>query len=267
MPTGNSNVCRFCGAREAITVSAWPNWASCLVAKEMALQSASARVKAATHRILTNLPKWHLRDDFIATRKIHIACCRCHYGWMRRIDALARPMALPLIKGDAAILGHEMQRVLSAWIAKTVMIAELASTEGAVSTRKDRNALRLAVKPPDSWQIWAAHNGVGNCEACYVRHTARLAGNPACNRAANDTQSVTFGMGRILVHVMSSTVPGMKFELPATAGSAFQQLWPAGNAIAWPPKASLSEYDLAAFSTAFDRDFGTPEVEQIRAAR
>jgi hypothetical protein len=150
MPANQSGPCRFCGAREAITVSAWPEWATRLVAVEMAAQDVSLTAEKIRDRILDRLPQWHFNKDFIATRKLRVACARCHHGWMSRIDALARPMALSLIKGDPAILAPKLQAALAAWIAKTVMIAELASIDGPVTPRTEREQMRRALQPPKS---------------------------------------------------------------------------------------------------------------------
>jgi len=251
-----------------MTVSAWPDWATRLVASGMAVEHRAPVVEKVRNRILDRFPHGDLADEFIATRKLHVACTRCHHGWMSRIDAMARPMALPLIKGAPAILAPKIQSALAAWITKTVMIAELASIDGPVTPQSDRTQMQKTSHPPKSWRIWAAHHAAPKCEARYVRHTASLGtASPMARKrpAANNTQSVTFGIGRILFHVMTSTVPGMKFELPFDAANTFRMLWPAGNTLAWPPQQSLRDHEMEAFTSAFDRDFGAPEVELVRA--
>ena len=131
-------------------------------------------VSKVRDRILNHFPQWDLSDEFVATRKLQIACKRCHQGWMSRIDAMAKPMALPLIKGETAIIGPSSQAALAAWAAKTVMIAELTSTSGRVTPECERMELRQKQRPPQSWNIWAAFSNGVECEASYVRHTARL---------------------------------------------------------------------------------------------
>ena len=174
MPTNRSKRCCFCGRCEAVIVSAWPDWATRLIASEMAVRTGSRLVSKVRDRILNHFPQWDLSDEFVATRKLQIACKRCHQGWMSRIDAMAKPMALPLIKGETAIIGPSSQAALAAWAAKTVMIAELTSTSGPVTPECERMELRQKQRPPQSWNIWAAFSNGVECEASYVRHTARL---------------------------------------------------------------------------------------------
>lgn len=254
------SACRFCGAAETITVSAWPDWATRLISIELAARYSLKTVEKVREQIFHALPD-ELRGDFVATRKLRVACKRCHRGWMSRLDAQVRPMLVPLVLGRPVQFTPGVQTALSAWIAKSVMIAELASMEHPVTPLADREVLRAAMEPPPGWNIWIACNCARTWVARYVRHTAQLGGSSAKNP---DTQSVTLGMGRILVHVMTSTVPGMKFELPSTT-AAFHFLWPRRGAISWPPGAALDQNEVEAFSDAFNRDFGRPQIEHIAA--
>jgi hypothetical protein len=253
--------CRFCGAAKTITVSAWPEWATRLISIELAARYSLRTVDEVREQIFHALPPEGLREDFIATRKLRVACERCHRGWMSRLDAQVRPMLVPLVMGKPVQLVPGVQKALAAWIAKSVMIAELASLDDPVTPRADREMLRAIMEPPPGWNIWIAYNSARSWVARYVRHTAQLRG-PSARRP--DTQSITLGMGRILVHVMTSTVPGMKFELPSKT-AAFHFLWPCRGAISWPPTTALDQREVEAFSGAFDRDFGAPLVEHIAA--
>lgn len=252
--------CRFCGSSETIIVSAWPEWATRLIAKEMASRFSLRVVESVQERILKAIP--HGREDFIATRKLRIACKRCHHGWMGRLDAQVRPLLLPLITGKDVTLTANAQKSLAAWIAKTIMIAEFASLDGVVTPRAQRESLRISLQAPLSWNIWIARNKGRNWVARYVRHVAGLGEVDAKKGVQKDTQSITLGMGHVLVHVMTSTVPGMKFELPEKAAS-FHALWPVRSAITWPSRGALDHDDVEDFNLAFNRDFGTPEVEHI----
>jgi hypothetical protein len=256
-------VCRFCGSAETIAVSAWPDWATRLIVEETDTRFGPRAVENVRSQILKALPRG-MREDFIAARKIRVACKRCHHGWMRRIDAQVRPLLIPLITGCELLLTPGAQRALAAWVAKTVMIAEFASNEGVITPDRERDTLRRTHEPPASWNIWIAKSSGRNWTARYVRHTAGL-GPVGRKGVSKDTQSVTFGMGRILVHAMSSTVPGMKFELPGKA-ETFHFLWSANKATLWPPRGTLDHREIEDFNHAFNRDFGTPEVEHIGIA-
>lgn len=256
-------ICRFCGAAEAIAVAAWPEWATRLITDEADTRFGPRAVESVRTQILKALPR-EMREDFIAARKIRVACKRCHHGWMRRIDAQVRPLFIPLVTGSELLLTLAVQRALAAWVAKTVMIAEFASSEGVITSDRERETLRRTGEPPASWNIWIAKSSGHHWAARYVRHTAGL-GPVGRKGVTKDTQSVTLGMGRILVHAMSSTVPGMKFELPGKA-ETFHFLWPVGKATVWPPRSTLDHHEVEDFNQGFNRDFGTPEVEHIGIA-
>lgn len=254
-------LCRFCGSAETSSAAAWPEWATRLIGMELTAGYALGSVETMRARIFKAFPDG-MRDDFIAVRKLNVACKRCLHGWMGRIDAAVRPLLMPLITGRDVVLTLGAQRALAAWTAKTVMIAEFASAEGVVTPRTERAHLRATLEPPPNWNIWIARSAGRDWVARYVRHTAGLGQS---GRGAKDTQSVTLGMGRILVHVMTSTVPGMKFELPERAES-FHFLWPVRRAIAWPPRNTLDHEAVETFNLGFNRDFGAPEVDHIIAA-
>jgi hypothetical protein len=261
---GNARLCRFCGSADTITVSAWPEWATRLIAVQMAARYSLRAVENVKAQILEALPE-DLREDFIASRKLQVACKRCLHGWMSRLDAQVRPLLVPLVTGKELNLTPAAQRSLAAWIAKTIMIAEFASGDGVITPRVERETLRVTMEPPKSWNIWVARSSGRNWVARYVRHTAGLGATDTKKGIQKDTQSITLGMGRIIVHVMASNVPGMKFELPSKADS-FHFLWPARKAISWPPRGALDHDEAEDFSLAFNRDFGTPEMEHIAAA-
>jgi hypothetical protein len=256
--------CRFCGATETITVSAWPEWATRLIVEDSSPKNAASTVQRVKEEIFHALPS--APKKFIATRKLRVACRKCHRGWMGRLDAQVRPLLLPLINGTQLELTPMAQKALAAWIAKTVMIAEFASHNTVITPRSERQSLRKAMAAPMSWNIWIAYNHSRDWVARYVRHSARLGPvEGAAKSTQKDTQSVTLGMRSALVHVMMSTVAGMNFELPASVDS-FHCLWPADKTISWPPRGTLSHDDMETFSEAFNRDFGSPEVEHIGAA-
>lgn len=254
--------CRFCGSAETITVSAWPEWATRLVTAD----TPDGNVEKVKQEILGAWPSAHAAGEFVATRKLQVACEACHRGWMSRLDAQVRPLLLPLIGGAEITLTPGAQTALAAWIAKTIMIAEFASAQHVVTPKAERESLRQTRQAPASWNIWIAYNRDKNWSARYVRHSARLGpiGNPA-KTVQNDTQSVTLGMRSVLVHAMMSTVAGMNFELPDNANS-FQCLWPVSKTISWPPRGTLGPEEMDVFSQTISRDFGSPEVEHIVSA-
>ena len=78
------------------------------------------------------------RTDFIIVRRsgdlrdwqVACVCAACNNGWMRqRLDEVARPVLIPLIKGEQTRLSPEHQLIVATWAAMKTMVAEYRGRE------------------------------------------------------------------------------------------------------------------------------------------
>jgi hypothetical protein len=76
------------------------------------------------------------------SRKLKIVCTACNNNWMSRIQERAKPILIPLIRGDACTLDAEAQRVLSGWAALLVMIDEYTHRDWVSVSAADRAWLK-----------------------------------------------------------------------------------------------------------------------------
>jgi hypothetical protein len=142
--------------------------------------------------------------------KIKIVCEACNNGWMSRIQQRAKPFLIPLIEGSTSVLGTVAQKAIATWCVMATMTAEYLThdlTSIAIS-QADRDWFRDHGSPPENWKIWIGryHGNRGQWTHFVVPVLSRGTTNSADDRrAAPNTQTTTFIVGRLLVHVMSTS--------------------------------------------------------------
>lgn len=139
--------CIFCDQHADTKEDAWPVW---LVE---ALRTGDViRITRAGSSPLD------FRQDDIAMR-VGVVCRPCNNGWMSRLEALAKPILLPLIKGETAVLGARAQATIASWAVKTAMVFEytLGKDPRIYWRQEEREAFAAPphVPPPDT-VIWIA---------------------------------------------------------------------------------------------------------------
>lgn len=208
------------------------------------------------------------RQGSVLQRKLRIVCERCNNGWMSRVVDRAKPHVERMIKGTSFHLDRAEQTEVAAWIGITTVIQEFANRRGARKIpQEDRTFLMNTVAPPPSWSIWIAnYSGEWwapmhhyHCPASYSKPPTDGEPNPS----SGELQLTTFTLGKLLVHVFTSTQSEMVEVYRSYIGSASKadklpQLWPiAGETLNWPPSSSFrdSETDCLAFDW-IERNWG-----------
>jgi hypothetical protein len=90
---------------------------------------------------------------------VKVVCVDCNNQWLSDIQNRAKPVLIPLIKGERTGLGHEAQRRVAAWCAMATMTAEFIDRDPNTITvpQSDRDLLRNNGTVPPGWRIWLAH--------------------------------------------------------------------------------------------------------------
>jgi hypothetical protein len=153
-PWKETTKCIFCGVEASQTPEGslthehvYSNWTRRFVARTMK-SFRSLRATAYPDRtafVFVNRPG-DVRDW-----KVLCVCASCNNGWMRhQIDDRARPIMIPLIKGQQIRLSPDQQRTIAAWAAMKAMVAEYGESEYVTTHHTQRRAHARASGPSKS---------------------------------------------------------------------------------------------------------------------
>ncbi len=194
--------------------------------------------------------------------RLKIVCKTCNSGWMSGIQQTAKPFLIPLIQGRRTTLTATEQKAIATWCAMTAMTGEFLSLDptAIAISQKERDWLRDHGSPPDNWKIWIGHRPSRN--SFWNHYIVPLNAKNVLNLsndslALPDTQTTTFIIGNLFVHIFSSTGdpsivsrwswsphPGLYLRLP--------QIFPLKDElIVWPPQ-GLTDFEVEMVSDAVE---------------
>jgi hypothetical protein len=107
----SGKICLFCGRGGKMSKEhLWPKWAQAAIVPDQ----RGKTIRNALHDGPPGEPfkAWEA-PVFEATLKE--VCVECNGGWMSKIEASAKPFALPLMLGRSIALAPEAQRELALW--------------------------------------------------------------------------------------------------------------------------------------------------------
>lgn len=179
---------------------------------------------------------------------------------MSRLETAAAPILIPLIKGDSLYLGPQEQKTLAAWITKTAMMFEFADHKRVSSSHEHRQSLMQSGEPPVGWKIWIAKYCGEDWKAKAFRSSTaltivgldvRVIDKKTC--PTMNTQAITFGVGQLLVQLISTTVPFVTFDVELKFESYTPQIWPFKTSLNWPPAHVLNDADAVILTNGLIR--------------
>ncbi len=224
-----ARACVFCKGKPVSDEHVWPRWL------RKTLPSLGAPLKwehgsrpaGEQHRTVAN---WDLS---LLDVKVKRVCESCNTGWMSRLEATARPILEPMIRGQARLLTVDDQRILATWVTKTAMMAEFTEPKNRVIPPEDHASFYRTQEPLERSFAWlAAYDGPG---LLAHRHQGRL----------NPTQVLTtFSLGAVIIQhygwgsdqIESAMIADFQGEL---------HIWPAQDEKDWP--GALVLHDREAF--------------------
>ena len=191
---------------------------------------------------LTRPPEVRSRPGRMWTKKIQAVCVSCNTGWMSALENAVQPILTPLISTVPHTLTVSSIDILAKWIALKVMVGEHNHPKDAVTPAEDRAKFRSTLEIPSDFKIWIAKCGVVGWQSAYIRHTATLSLTPDFqpHHRFKNTQSVTFGIGDLLIHVLHSTVTDLGADCSFEPAGVVIPLFPIVGSVNWPPIRSLS---------------------------
>jgi hypothetical protein len=166
-----------------------------------------------------------------------------------------------MLRGEPVILYSKQQKLLSAWIAMTVMTGEFSEPDNTAIPIGERQRLMDEWTLPTHWRIW-----IGRCAnvldqprwhhriMTFGKLDAQLPiGEPV---PPSNTQTTTIRLGEhLIIHVMSSEVAKRIVRLwkfPPGIAPALQQISPSLNAaVSWPRKRILARGEIMLLADHF----------------
>jgi hypothetical protein len=244
--------CIFCGATGLSKEHVWADWLKAYIPKDMAEHSSMSALLHPTHA--DRKTKKIAGDP--RSRRLRVVCRACNNEWMSRLQTATKPYLLPLVLGEVTALDVNAQATLAAWIAMFVMVAEHFDRAKVATPQSERDFLRKREKTPSTWRIWIGDYERGNWVGHWIHFAVPISGEShPIEMMSNgvprpNTQTTTFVVGRLYVHVMSSPMDifdDWRFAKP----ELMKQIWPIKrNIVGWPPK-TLSDRDADGIAAAF----------------
>jgi hypothetical protein len=265
--------CIFCGKPGLTHEHVWADWLKKYVPKDMTEHTEHFAVVGPTH----SEPRRKKVSGDLQSRRLRVVCANCNSGWMSRLQAAVKPYLLPMILGEVTAFDVKGQDILSSWITMFVIVAEHFNTDTVTTTQQLRSTFMSTGRAPaENWKIWIGDFERKNWKGQLVHFAVPLSSpdidpeTMANGLPRPNTQTMTFVVGRLIVHVASS-VTDIFENLRLARADLLAQICPVSrNTIGWPPKNRVSDRDADFIASHFHRrsdEVGRKMVEESWLAR
>jgi hypothetical protein len=251
--------CIFCGGGNLTKEHFWPRWARALLPTYPENRHIEQIYTFVEKNKLVRQPDTLERPGNASTKKIRVVCKSCNSGWMSGVEEAARALLTPLIKGESLVLNHTVS-ALSRWIVLKVMVGEHNQPTEVVTTEEQRRRFWRDFIIPENLHIWIGKCGIGGWETAYWRNAVTMSWPTDSLPTNKNVQSVTFGIGALLVHVLHSTITDLTLYTLDSSSNATALLWPNSGQINWPPPKTLTANGASYIATALSRAIASPKV-------
>src|SRR5437588_2354842 len=219
--------CIFCGKPGLTREHLWADWVKKYIPKDMKNYSSLFAVVHPTH----SEPRRKEQSGDIRSRRLRVVCKSCNTGWMSRLQEKAKPYLLPLILGEVSAFDANTQSLLSSWIAMFVMVAEHLNPHTVTTLQEQRTHLFETGKALSAnWKIWIGDYERGNWVGQLAHFTVPVSSSDHVPEIMDNglprpnTQTMTFVVGRLYVHVASS-VTDIFEDWRLTRPNTLRQIW------------------------------------------
>jgi len=239
----------------------WPDWMEELFPRSDSDQHnqfrARFRLDPSGETIVTQSTK--TRPGHASTKHVRKVCNICNNGWMSEMEKRTKPLLLALARGEPCNIDFILQNLLATWSAKTAMTGEFSDPDSAAIPLIERKFLMTNLKPPFGWNIWITRCNGTLWETGYYHRsfTAGISHGPPVapiKRPTPNTQTTTIGIGQLLIHMVSVSIPEIQFEGENEPRFGLKRILPIREAsIAWPTDIVLSDAEVEILADTLNR--------------
>ncbi len=254
--------CIFCGAPGVTKEHIFPRWSHKYMSKRPSGRAQSYQGTQYPDRHDSQIVKlpgqvrdWQLK---VVCGGTHL---QCNSGWMNEVEKLAKPLLVPLIKGDRARVWPRDQAIIATWAVLKAMVAEFDGADRRVTTHhtQRKRMMRHKIPPQRGWGVW-----IGSYDR--VRWVPEWASRPflllpekiAAKRPSREatyfnSNSTTQVIGKLFIHILRTPMPDVieRWRFPLPDRGALFRIWPpAQSSIIWPSRA-LTDCDADVAASAF----------------
>ena len=248
--------CIFCGSSPTTKEHFWPDWLRNVIPKN-GRKWEQLRV---VENIETSDQAIRRKGGDIHDWTIRCVCAPCNNGWMSDLEKKIKPILILLLSGTVTRIDERSQSLMATWCTLKVMVAEFENPGHATTHHAQRKRMwRRKIPPKTGWRIWIGCYDRRNWKPDYINNIFYFSQKSQSDKkyipvSRYNTQSVTFVIGRIFIHVIHSPdralVNGWRFSGPA-AGK-LRQIWPvSGYSFPWPPFQILEDTDADFLAAQF----------------
>jgi hypothetical protein len=256
--------CVFCGGPANSREHAWPDWV-------IALFRNQEEATIIAERDGEEPREWHGINVSVKVKRF---CGGCNTGWMSDLENEARPLLLPLIRGERATLDNAQRIVVATWCLKTAMVFDLTRSDKNIAFLPSERAYLYEARgkrglgspfPPHTF-IWLA-SYEGRFAMSAIASELRGLGDFSPTKLAQPIEAnvVTLVAGAFVSQVLVARLPPEAESQPprlhegaAIWERACVQAWPlVGTSLSLPPALSLHDDD---HPTLDDFAFRWPKV-------
>jgi hypothetical protein len=203
------------------------------------------------------------RQGSANTKRIKVVCKNCNSGWMSQLETAARPILIPLIRGERFTLTAPMVLPLMRWITLKMFVAEHNAYMGhpadPIFDQAARTEFKTNLVIPDLIRVWIGQQNSAKWITGLHRHASGLGitrtlppPSPDYTRSPN-IQTITWGIGKLLIYINATTDMALYpvFELQGL--NPFVRFWPhGGEVINWPPRFWVNDEVIDGLANALD---------------
>ena len=255
------NRCIFCGSPNLTYEHVFSKWTHKFLEPRQKGKALAEIARKYPYRSESNVVKLlgQVRDW-----KVLCVCggthLTCNNGWMRAIEEKAKPVLLPLIKGDDTRVLPSDQRIIATWAILKAIVGEYDGRYVTNVHYKQRRYLMDHLFPPErGWGVWIGHFVRNSWVPEWVSCPFLLLPDHVISRRLSKHEATYFNscastqvVGKLFIHVVHSPMPRFiaRLRFPTPQRGALFRIWPpSSTSIKWP-SSTLGDRDADSIANA-----------------